>query len=290
MSSTTENYLPSLMEIVQADPSAANRANPLCELCTEPMTLDEDVPNINLIPDLRKIEELPHAAYVLPCGHIFGLSCAAALLTYDYEHRKCHKCPICLFVLSCSHCWSKGLAGGHNRGVLVRLSKDKRERMLEVLDAVLKLPTSCLPCFMLGIAKEAQRLPPGLEALIPDVALMQKVDIQCRRDNEGWKITRLMLKGLPDSRFSVGEYVGRLSIESQYFRRNEIDPQLRNRIDDAVTLYMKAFDVFSLFPERNCIWVNCSRAEGVTSFHHFILLDRGNIGRVVRNILSPTKT
>ncbi|CAG7563883.1 unnamed protein product [Fusarium equiseti] len=290
MSSTTENYLPSLMEIVQADPSAANRANPLCGICREPMTLDEDVPNINLIPYLRKVGKIPHAAYVLPCGHIFGLSCAAALLSYDEKHRKCHKCPICRFVLSCSHCWHKGLAGGHNKGVLLSLSQDKRERMLEVLDAVLKLPTSCLPCFMIVIAKEAQHLPPGLEALIPDIPLEQKVEIQCRRGNEGWKITCLELKGLADARVSAGEYVGRLSIKSQFFRRDKIDPQLRDRIDTALSLYMKAFDVFSLYPERDCIWVEGSQAEGVTRFHHFIVVDRGNIVKVVRSILSPTKT
>jgi len=278
------------MEIVQADPSAVNRANPICEICMEPMTLNEDVPNINLLPYLRKIDNLPHAAYVLPCGHIFGLSCAAALLADDEKQRKCHKCPICRFVLSCSHCWSKGLAGGHNKGVLLSLCQDKRERMLEVLDAILKLPTSCLPCFMIGIAKEAQCLPPGLEALVPDFPLKQKVEISCQRDNEGWKISSLYLKGLADARVSAGGYAGRLSIESRFFRRDKIDPQLRDRIDTALSLYMKAFDVFSLYPERDCISVKCSQAEGVTSFHHFILVDRGNIGKVVRNIMNPTRT
>ncbi|RBR09615.1 uncharacterized protein FIESC28_09785 [Fusarium coffeatum] len=35
----------------------------------EPVTLNEDVPNINLIPDLRKVEKIPYDACVLPCGN-----------------------------------------------------------------------------------------------------------------------------------------------------------------------------------------------------------------------------
>lgn len=293
MSSFPESYLPSLMEIVQADPSTANRVNPICGICTEPMTVDEDVPNVNLIPYYPKIEKTPHAAFVLPCGHIFGLSCAEALLDHDEEHQKQHKCPTCRFVLSCSSCWDKGIPGGHNKGVLLSLSQDKRERMLEVLDAVLKLPATCLPCFMVGIAKTAQRLPPVLEVLVPDL-LSQKVTISCKRDNEGWKIARLNLKGIPKARLYVAGFVERTTIDSQYLKRDRIHPQLRDKIENALNLYMKVFEVFSWYPERDCIRVECSQTEGIISFVYFELIGRHNIGNVVRQlfhlILNPNET
>lgn len=287
MSSFPESYLPSLMEIVQADPSAANRVNPVCGICTEPMTVDEDVPNVNLIPYYRKIEKIPHAAYVLPCGHIFGLSCADALLDHDEEHQKQHKCPTCRFVLSCSNCWDKDTAGGHNKGVLLSLSQDKRERMLEVLDAVFQLPASCLPCFMVGIIKKVQDLPPDIESFIPGLP-KQKVDISFERDNEGWKIRRLHLKGIK-TRLYLREFVGRLSIETEHLRRHEVDPQLRDRIESALNMYMTVFDVFSLQPENDCIWVEYSQAEGIIEFHHFPLMNRHNFVEVIRHTLNPTE-
>ncbi|KAJ4138351.1 hypothetical protein NW768_002174 [Fusarium equiseti] len=285
-----ETYLPYLMDVIQGHPRAADCTTPMCQICTEPATLNEDVPHVNLVPDLQKIKNPPHAAYVLPCGHIFGLSCATAMLKYNQYHHTQHKCPTCGFVLSCSHGWSKDLQGNHNKGVLLSLSQDKRERMLEVVDAALKLPHSCLPCFMIDIAKEARCLPPDLEALFPDLPLKQRVAIQCRRDDEGWKIIYLQLKGSTDVRLSTGGYSGRLLINSRMFRRDQIIPQLRDMIENTLNQYMKAFDVFSLHPERDCIWIKWSQAEDVTRFHHFLIIERGNIGKLIRSIMSPTKT
>lgn len=42
-------------------------------ICMEPVTLNEDVPNVNLIPYLRKVENTLNTGCVLPCGRFFDI-------------------------------------------------------------------------------------------------------------------------------------------------------------------------------------------------------------------------
>ncbi|SPJ82069.1 uncharacterized protein FTOL_09474 [Fusarium torulosum] len=129
-----ETYFPALMQILDQDPSAAERLGLQCPICMELMTIDttDDFSGLN-----------SHNAYVLPCKHIVGLSCIATLIVHNGETGTAHRCPTCradLFHSGCQH--------PNIRGTIIRLSQACRAAVnISVLNSN-RIDEFCVDCYV----------------------------------------------------------------------------------------------------------------------------------------------
>ncbi|KAI6750932.1 hypothetical protein HG530_014382 [Fusarium avenaceum] len=132
MSTVNENHFPELMKMIDDDPSVAERLDLECTVCKKSITFSRDDS-----PGFGR-----HDAYVLPCQHIVGLSCATELLLHNRSTGTPHRCPTCRADLIHSGC-------GHpnTKGTLLRLSEAWRLPMyISVLDSN-RTDEFCVSCY-----------------------------------------------------------------------------------------------------------------------------------------------
>lgn len=133
MSTVNENHFPELMKVITEDPSAVERLDLECPICMQSITIN----NSNDSPGTDS-----HDAYVLPCKHIVGMSCAVEHIHHDLMTGTTYRCPTCRADLIHSGC-------GHpnTKGTLLRLSNAWRLAMyISVLDSN-RTDEFCVSCY-----------------------------------------------------------------------------------------------------------------------------------------------
>jgi hypothetical protein len=129
-----ETYFPALMQLLDQDPSAAERLGLQCPICMELMTIDTtgDFSGPN-----------SHNAYVLACKHIVGLSCAVTLIVHNGQTGTAHRCPTCradLFHSGCQH--------PNIRGTIIRLSQACRAAVNTRVLNNSRIDEFCADCYV----------------------------------------------------------------------------------------------------------------------------------------------
>ncbi|KAG8668533.1 hypothetical protein FPOAC2_07824 [Fusarium poae] len=139
MSLTTETYLPRLLEVLERDPSAAERLRLDCGMCHEEMTTD----GVDMCELPNGEPSLTHVAYILPCGHIFGLSCVVELMHHCLEQHvygsRQNRCPTCRQRQHFIPCGCP-----HILGTVLRVEEASRK---VILDRIKKIECMCDRCF-----------------------------------------------------------------------------------------------------------------------------------------------
>ncbi|WZH41011.1 uncharacterized protein QYS62_001953 [Fusarium acuminatum] len=144
MSTVNETYFPELLKIITEDPLAAERLDLECPICKESTTIN----NSNDPTGFGS-----HDAYILPCMHIVGLSCATNLILHDRKTETTHRCPTCradLFHSGCGH--------PNTKGTLLHLSEAWRPTMIiNILDSN-RLDEFCMACYFEFITDRLTRI------------------------------------------------------------------------------------------------------------------------------------
>ncbi|KAF4968423.1 hypothetical protein FSARC_4220 [Fusarium sarcochroum] len=90
MDPITDTYWPVFKQAAEADVDKVRPIQLTCIICQELMTTSPSEPNH------YGTRGSSHAAWIMPCGHIFGRNCLAEWLKHAKEPgRKYHKCPVC---------------------------------------------------------------------------------------------------------------------------------------------------------------------------------------------------
>ncbi|KAM0350199.1 hypothetical protein ACHAPU_003364 [Fusarium lateritium] len=135
--SINETYFPALMDILQQDPSAAERLDLECPICKEVLTTNDD----DKVSYSNDEVDVNHGAFILPCGHIIGYSCSREYLNYSAEARILHRCPTCrsdLIHAACRH--------SHNIGTMLRVGQDQRDTMRRTVENSSRVFEHCIEC------------------------------------------------------------------------------------------------------------------------------------------------
>ncbi|KAM0294626.1 hypothetical protein ACHAO9_001061 [Fusarium lateritium] len=134
MSVINETYYPALMQIIEQDPSAADRLGLQCPICMELMNISTE--------QGQPIRD-DHTAYVLPCKHIVGLSCGVTLIAHGLGAGNTLSCPSCradLFYRGCRH--------PNIKGTLINLHEDWRARMNDSIEESSRIDEFCAGCYV----------------------------------------------------------------------------------------------------------------------------------------------
>ncbi|QPC78357.1 hypothetical protein HYE68_009109 [Fusarium pseudograminearum] len=138
MSSVTETFFPRLKEILDQDPSAAQRLKLECGMCMEDMLINEDV----RVEQRGNVTYVSHNAYILPCGHIFGITCVLKLkensITVRDPEYQCPNCRAPMYFHSCG-CLS-------TVGAVLNTEGDKYQKMCEEVRTLNFRNSSCRKC------------------------------------------------------------------------------------------------------------------------------------------------
>ncbi|RGP77516.1 hypothetical protein FLONG3_4301 [Fusarium longipes] len=210
MSTITETFFPTLMEILKEDPSAVERLNLECGICLEKMTPKTPKPEGYL--------GLDHEAAILPCGHIFGNSCVMNLAKCDHRDGTAHKCPACRHPLQFTPC-------GCPRTIWAAfcVEEDKREKMMLRVEDIKRFPDECFGCGMKALANHLKCSlihSTGISMSIPlyQVGVMKpavKMVFKQTGDGGEWQIERFWVDERP-------------------YWRSDIKPDMCHRIDKFV--------------------------------------------------------
>ncbi|KAJ4268932.1 hypothetical protein NW762_003003 [Fusarium torreyae] len=93
MDPITDTYWPVFKQEAEADVDKVRPIHLTCSICRELMTTSRSEPD-HLKP------KRPHAAWIMPCGHMFGWICITKWLKQANDPDvNYHKCPICKTML-----------------------------------------------------------------------------------------------------------------------------------------------------------------------------------------------
>ncbi|CAF3515289.1 hypothetical protein SNK03_010936 [Fusarium graminearum] len=216
MSSVTETFFPRLKEILDQDPSAAQRLKLVCGICLEDMSTNEDIIR-EVREGVTRILHTSHNAYILPCGHIFGLPCVVNLRNTTKTVRDLeHQCPICRFPLYFEPCGCLD-----NIGVVLKVEGDGYQKMFERIRRLDFLNMSCIKCELVGIYTEM--IQPKLE--VSGGVEVEPSEMQIRAEI-GIPLAMLCFK--KSERWAIFE----VHIGNRRHVNHEISDRLRTRLDN----------------------------------------------------------
>lgn len=228
MSAITETFFPYLMDILDKDSSAAERLELECGICLDKMAIDQD---IKVRTSNNKLV-LSHGAYILVCGHIFGVSCAAKLSDHSEEDMAEHRCPTCRHVLEFTRCFCP-----HNLGTLLRVTPEERKEMADKRAASMKVPEWCFKC---GLAQMNSKLTSELVRTENPMQAILEVQVP------GHPPTIVFKKNSKNGRWRITKFT--VSIKS--LQRSDIDPAVRRGIDVFVNASVDTHFVNAMVPEE----------------------------------------
>ncbi|KAL6912844.1 hypothetical protein ACHAPO_007650 [Fusarium lateritium] len=220
MSSITETYFPHLLEILQRDPSAAERLKLDCGMCFEEMTTD-GVEGCEL-PDGEL--GVAHVAYILLCGHIFGLSCIARHRQHTFDEqvygRSHHKCPTCRQRQHFIPCGCP-----HILGTMLQVQEANRQEMLDNIEKVKGMGDRCISCGLKSFSS----------ALTEEVDPLGGVDAEDGDWNDPWTGFQLVirmnfLKRPEDLHWRLDAF----RIKNRLYAPSDISADTRRRLDDYI--------------------------------------------------------
>ncbi|CAM1505107.1 Fc.00g107440.m01.CDS01 [Cosmosporella sp. VM-42] len=133
----TENYWPKLKQLIKEDPSVVNRLDLECPICYERMTITDEEHVFEPILGGLKVS---HQAGILPCGHMFGASCVAKMLTSNHSQNKVSACPCCRLTLKYRLCIHT------TPGIPMPVKWNQIEQMLKTIPEGGKMPPVCFDC------------------------------------------------------------------------------------------------------------------------------------------------
>ncbi|KAL4722072.1 hypothetical protein ACLX1H_010842 [Fusarium chlamydosporum] len=248
MSAIAETFFHYLMDILDKDPSAVERLDLECGICLDKMTIDQDIKVRTSNNELV----LSHGAYILVCGHIFGVSCAAKLSDHSEEDMTEHRCPTCRHALEFTRCFCP-----HNLGTLLRVTPEERKEMADKRAASMKVPEWCFKCGLAQmnskLTSELIRTENPMQAILevqvpghPQTAVFKKDSKIVGVQISGHPPTIVFKKNSKNGRWRITKFT--VGIKS--LQRSDIDPAVRRGIDVFVNASVDTHFVNAMVPEE----------------------------------------